>query len=109
MADGRRWMVSDRYGNQIYLTEERWQHIIEPENHPEMFRHEAELQMTIQAGQRKQDPLNPRKYRYMQAFHNLPLDSTHVVAIVLFAIVETAEGQLQPNNYITTAFMKEIG
>ena len=31
-----RWTVQDRYGNTVYLTEERWQHIIEAINHPEM-------------------------------------------------------------------------
>ena len=36
MVGGRRWTVRDRYGNEIYLTQERWDHIIEPTNHPEM-------------------------------------------------------------------------
>lgn len=25
----KKWTVQDRYGNDIYLTEERWQHILE--------------------------------------------------------------------------------
>jgi hypothetical protein len=36
MNDSRRWIVTDREGNPIYLTEERWQHIIALDNHPEM-------------------------------------------------------------------------
>jgi len=36
MVGGRRWTVRDRYGNEIYLTQERWDHIIESTNHPEM-------------------------------------------------------------------------
>lgn len=32
----RRWTVQDRQGNQVYLTDERWNHIIDPFNHPEM-------------------------------------------------------------------------
>lgn len=36
MTAGRRWTVRDRYGNDIYLTHERWKHIIEPINHPDM-------------------------------------------------------------------------
>ncbi len=37
MADsGKRWIVQDREGNSIYLTEERWGHIIDADNHPEM-------------------------------------------------------------------------
>jgi hypothetical protein len=52
--DGRQTMgVRDRYGNDIYLTEERWQHIIEPMNHPEMADYEKELEETIRRGQRK--------------------------------------------------------
>jgi len=27
----KRWMVRDRYGNDIYLTDERWEHIIDPD------------------------------------------------------------------------------
>ena len=62
MYDGIRWSVSDRYGNTIYLTEERWRHIIEPFNHPEMADNEEELEQTIRLGQRKQDPVNAQKY-----------------------------------------------
>ena len=28
MVSGRRWAVRDRYGNEIYITNERWEHII---------------------------------------------------------------------------------
>jgi hypothetical protein len=36
MNEGKRWTVRDRYGNSIYLTNERWEHIVNPANHPEM-------------------------------------------------------------------------
>ena len=36
MATGRRWVVRDRYGNDIYLTQERWEHITGAISHPEM-------------------------------------------------------------------------
>lgn len=29
------WTQCDRFGNDIYLTHERWQHIIDPDNHPD--------------------------------------------------------------------------
>ncbi len=61
MTAGQRWTVHDRYGNEIYLTQERWEHIIEDLNHPEMAEHEEQLRETIQSGMRKQDALNPRK------------------------------------------------
>ena len=36
MKAGKHWTVRDHYGNSIYLTNERWAHIIDPVNHPEM-------------------------------------------------------------------------
>lgn len=106
---GRRWTTKDRYGNEIYLTEERWQHIIEDINHPELEEYEDCLLDTIQTGRRKQDTLNPQKYRYSQEFDDLPEDNTHIVAIVLFRFNEDEQGRPIPNNYIVTAYMKEIG
>lgn len=50
MVEGRRWSEFDRFGNNIYLTEERWKHITEPANHPEMLAYEEELRQTIRAG-----------------------------------------------------------
>jgi hypothetical protein len=107
MAAGRRWMVHDRYGNAIYLTDERWKHIIEPWNHPEMRRVETQLQEVIRSGQRKQDTLNFQKYRYSMSFNHLSEDNTHIVAIVLFKFQEQDNRQI-PNNYIMTAYQKEI-
>jgi hypothetical protein len=36
MTQTIRWMVKDRFGNNVYLTQERWEHIIESINHPEI-------------------------------------------------------------------------
>ena len=71
---GKRWTIRDREGNPIYLTEERWRHITEAANHPEMADYEDHLKTTIQQGQRRQEPLNPRKYRYTHSFDDLPDD-----------------------------------
>ena len=109
MPDGKRWTTNDAYGNSIYLTHERWKHIIEPFNHPEMSAYEEHLRETIRRGQRKQDPLNPRKYRYVKAFDDLAGDNTHIIAIVLFRFGEGEAGELVRNNYIVTAYQKEIG
>ena len=108
MSEGRRWSEHDRHGNHIYLTEERWQHITEPTNHPEMLACEAELRETIRSGRRKQALLNPRKYRYLKAFDQLAEDNTHIVAVVLFRFAEDETGELLPNNYVVTAYQKEI-
>jgi hypothetical protein len=109
MVAGRRWMVRDRHGNDIYLTQERWKHIVEPINHPEMSAYEEHLKETIQAGKRKQDLLNPQKYRYVKQFDDLAEDNTHIIAIVLFRFSEGPGGEPVPNNYIVTAYQKEIG
>lgn len=104
-----RWTVRDHFGNEIYLTRERWEHIVEPINHPEMEEFEEHLKKTIQSGKRKQDTLNPQKYRYVKAFENLAEDNTHIIAIVLFRFKEGEVGEPAPNNYIVTAYQKEIG
>lgn len=54
MTAGKRWIVRDRYGNDIYLTQERWGHIIDRINHPEMAEYEEQLKETIQSGTRQQ-------------------------------------------------------
>jgi hypothetical protein len=106
---GRRWVIRDRYGNDIYLTNERWEHIVEPINHPEMSTYEEHLKEAIQSGKRKQDPLNLQKYRYVKQFDDLAEDNTHIIAIVLFRFSEGPSGEPVPNNYIVTAYQKEIG
>lgn len=42
-ALGKRWTIRDRDGNPIYLTEERWHHITEPNGHPEVAEFEEAL------------------------------------------------------------------
>jgi hypothetical protein len=108
VQSGKRWTVSDKHGNGIYLTQERWEHIIEPINHPEMVDYEKELKDTIRLGKRIQEPLNPQKYRYSMAFDSLAEYNTHIIAIVLFRFREQV-GEIIPNNYIVTAYQKEIG
>ena len=108
MPSGRRWIVQDRDGNLVYLTEERWQHIIGANNHAEIADYEDQLRVTIGQGRRRQEPLNPRKYRYVHPFSDLPDGSNHIVAIVLFGFDVNEHGKTTPNNYVTTAFFKHI-
>ena len=109
MTTGRRWVVRDRYGNNIYLTDERWEHITEPGNHPEMFLSNAPRRQTIQSGRRNQDSLNPQKYRYVKAFNDLAEGNTHIIAIALFGFSGGPGREPVANNYIVTAYQKEIG
>ena len=109
MLEPIRWIAQDRYGNRIYLTQERWEHIIESINHPEMQDYEEELKETVKSGSRKQDSINPQKYRYSREFDNLPASNTHIVAIVLFKLHESKTGEIVSDNFIVTAYQKEIG
>jgi len=105
---GKRWTVYDRGGNPIYLTEERWLHIVDENNHPEVADYEEHLRRTLRKGVRRQEPLNPRKYRYSRSFDDLPGDMNHVVVIVLFGYDVDENGGITPNNFIATAFFKHI-
>lgn len=77
-------------------------------NHPEMSSYEEHLKETIQSGKRKQDSLNPQKYRYIKPFDDLAEDNTHIIAIVLFRFSEGPDGE-PINNYIVTAYQVEMG
>jgi hypothetical protein len=70
--------------------------------------YEDHLKTTIQQGHRRQEPLNPRKYRYVRLFADLPAGFNHVVAIVLFGFDVNAPGEMVPNNFIATAFLKHM-
>lgn len=105
---GKRRTVQDRDGQPIYCTEERWHHIIEANNHPEMADYEDHLKTTIQQGRRRQEPLNPRKDRYVRPCNDLPAGFNHVAGIVLFGFDVNAQGVMVPNNFIATAFLTHI-
>jgi hypothetical protein len=107
MHEGRRWITRDREGNNIYLTDERWQHVCD--HHPEMEPYEVQLRETIRSGKRRQDSLNPQKYRYLLRCPELHEENTHIEAIVLFHFGQDLEGRLMHNNYIVTAYQKHIG
>ncbi len=107
MEYGRRWTVRDRFGNDIYLTDERWEHIID--GHPEMGGYEEALRDTIRTGLRRQEQLAPQKFRYSKPVADLPVDNTHIVAVVLLRFDESDDGRPRANNYVVTAFQKQIG
>jgi hypothetical protein len=62
-----------------------------------------------EVGHRRQEQLAPQKFRYAKAFPQLPFDNSHIVAVVLFRFDEGEDGRPVPNNYIVTAFQKQIG
>ncbi len=105
MISGWRWSVHDRAGNLIYITEERWQHITAPDNHPEVDLYEDHLRQTLRYARRTQDLLNPQKYRYTLPFDDLVDDNTYVEAVVLFRFRDGPDGRPTPNNYVVTAYL----
>lgn len=98
----RRWEANDRYGNKIYMTAERWHHAIE--SRPWLADYHEEVLTTLREGRRKQDPLNPRKYKYYWRCDDLLPDFNHLVVVVLMGERTNAEGQLIPNNYVTNVW-----
>lgn len=84
MTSHKLWTQSDRFGNEIYLIHERWAHIVDPDNHPEVAPFFDAVRETIRLGRRRQDPYDPKGYQYYHAFAALPDDNTHLVVCVCF-------------------------
>ncbi len=86
------WDVTDRWGNRIELTDERWQHIVE--HHWELTHSLDKVLSTVRTGRRKQSLMAPHKYTYYKDFEDLPNNYTRIVVIV----------KLIRNNFIITAY-----
>ena len=97
-----RWVLHDRYGNQIYMTEERWQHALE--KRPWLSAYLENVLATIRQGRRQQDPLNQRKYKYYLPCYELMPEFNHLVVVVLFEQKSDRTGQVILNNYITNVW-----
>jgi hypothetical protein len=91
----RKWTVRDRRGREIYITEERWKHIVE--RHEELSGHLDDVLDTVRKGHRKQDAILSRKYTYTRRCEDLPGDFDRVVVKVIFK----PEG----NNFVVTAWL----
>lgn len=97
-----REVVRDKYGNEIYLTDERWNHIVDL--HPEMQDYRAHLLATLRRGQRKQDLLDSAKFKYYAPFDDLEPYYNHIVAVVRFGTLEGSEREIRSNNFVLTAY-----
>jgi len=98
----RRWTVRDRRGRKIYLTEERWRHIVEL--HDELSDLFDDVLDTIRKGRRRQDPHDPQTYKYYRRCERLPLPYTHIIVAVAFRFRVLPDGSMQPNNFATSAW-----
>ena len=84
--------VRDRRGHRIELTDERWFHIVT--YHPELEDCREDVLETIRKGRRRQDALEPEKYKYIKRFDDLPMGYTHLVVVV----------KMIRNNFVLTAY-----
>lgn len=101
-----KWIVHDRYGNEIYLTQERWRHILEAR--PELEPFLDKFLETIRTGHRRQDALISNEYRYSKQFDELLPENNHIVAIVMFKTKLDDAGNYVPNNFVITGWAKYI-
>ncbi|MFN8492016.1 MAG: hypothetical protein U0350_30725 [Caldilineaceae bacterium] len=93
--------VQDRAGHNIYLTWERWEHAL---GHPGMQEKLLNVLLdTLCKGGRKQDRYDPAKYKYTQAFPDLPLAYTHMEVVVKFGWHASGAA----NNFVLTAYLIE--
>lgn len=89
--------VQDRFGNDVYLTDERWRHIVQRHGVLASFR--AEILKTIRSGKRLQDADYPDTFFYQKAVRGLPHAYTHIEVVVLFRTKNNS-----PNNFVLTAY-----
>lgn len=106
MATGKAWTVRDRYGNEIYLTWERWEHIIAPDNHPEVEPYFDKIAETIRLGRRRQDKYDPNGYQYYHVFPDLPDQNSHLITCVRFRWHTAADGTVFEEKFVTTAYFQ---
>ena len=101
-----KWTVHDRYGNEIYLTQERWAYILR--YHPQLEGLHDELLDALRTGRRRQQPEDPMRYKYYQYAVNLPPDYNTIVVVVKFTTQLAADGTFVPNNFVITAWATYI-
>ncbi len=90
-------VVQDRYGNTIYLTDERWQHIVQQHRMLKNLKHE--VLKTIRIGKREQEDIYSNKFVYRMACKSLLYRYTHIEVVVVFRTTNN-----QPNNFVVTAY-----
>lgn len=97
-----RWTVHDCYGNEIYMTQERWDYILR--YHDELDGLLDELLDTLRKGRRRQEPANPNKYKYYRRCDALPPEYNTIVVVVKFSTHVQPNGTFASNNFVITAW-----
>ena len=98
--------ITDKYGNDIYITDEHWEHIYK--RHPEIIGFEQSVIKTIRTGDRKEMMLEPGVFRYSKTFLNLPNSHSHIVVIIKFEQQLASNHTINENNFVITAYMKQV-
>jgi len=101
-----RWTIHDRYGNEIYLTQERWLYILR--YHPQLDGLLDELLDSLHKGRRRQQPEDASRYKYYQSCVELPPEYNTIVVVVKFTTQMQADGAFAPNNFVITAWATYI-
>lgn len=102
----KKWTVQDRYANTIYLTEERWNHILE--SRPEMEPFLEQFLETMRTGRRRQEALIPNEYRYYKQFDELLPENNQLIIKVVFKTQLDETGNYVPNDFVVTGWLKYI-
>ena len=92
----------DRYGNKLYMTAERWLHA--QEKRPWLTDYLDQVLETIRRGRRRQDPLNPRKYKYYWPVSGLEPEYNHLIVVVLFNTQTDEAGHTISNSYVVNVW-----
>ena len=80
--------------------------IVHHKRHPEIIGYEEYVLKTLRSGRRKQQPLELDIFKYAQSYDDLPAPHTQVIVVVKFGEKIDEQGQVKPNNFILTAYMK---
>lgn len=97
-----KWFVQDRNEREIYLTEERWQHIAS--QHPELRNQRDNVIETVRRGTRRQQPRDPQTYVYRLPCEGLRPPFNGILVVVAFRFDQQEDGGMVPNNFIVTAW-----
>lgn len=98
----RRWTVVDRDGREIYLTEERWDHI--ETRHDELIGRRTDVLNTLRFGRRRQERRDPQRFRYYYPCEGLSAGNNSITVIVVFRFLQREDGSEISNNFVTTAW-----
>lgn len=102
----QRWVVQDRYGNTIYFTEERWQHILA--SRPELEPNFDLFLDTLRTGKRQQDSLIANEYRYFKRHPALLPENNVIVVVVVFKQQIDDSGRVVANNFVVTGWANYV-